>query len=62
MDTKFRSLRDASKDLGLSYKYLRMGCLSGEIPCIRSGDGKNAKFYINMPLFLEKLDRKNPES
>ena len=62
MAKQFYSLREAAEDLGLSYKYLRLGCLSGEIPCIRSGDGKNAKIYINMPLLREKLDRKSQEA
>ena len=61
MDKTFYSLREAAEHLGLSYKYLRLGCLAGEIPCIRAGEGKNAKFYVNMPLLQEKLNRQSLE-
>ena len=62
MEKQFYSLREAVDVTGLSYKYLRLGCLSGEIPCIRSGEGRNAKIYVNMPLLREKLDRKSQEA
>gem|GEM_PF-5609858 len=37
-------------------KALRTGCKKKEIPHIRIGDGENARFMINLPLFLEQLN------
>ena len=51
-DAKFQSIRGACEITGLSQKYLRDGCRSGEIPSIMVG----SDYRINMPLFLEQLD------
>lgn len=51
----FQPYRVAAEITGLSYKYIRDGCLSGEIPSMRVG----ADMRVNMPLFLEQLNRKS---
>ena len=51
----FQPYRVAAEITGLSYKYIRDGCLKGEIPSIRVG----ADMRVNMPLFLEQLNRKS---
>lgn len=48
----FQSYRGAAAITGLSYKYIRDGCINGEIPCITVGSDRR----VNMPLFLEQLN------
>lgn len=48
----FQSYRGAAAVTGLSYKFIRSGCLNGTIPCIRVG----SDMRVNMPLFLEQLN------
>lgn len=43
---------------GLSRWYVRKGCKDGSIPCIKSG---SSKYMVNLPLFLEMLDRLRKE-
>jgi len=55
-DAIFVPIKEACKRTGLSMKALRTGCKKKEIPHIRIGDGENARFMINLPLFLEQLN------
>ena len=48
----FQRYRGAAAITGLSYKYIRDGCLNGTIPCIMVGSDR----LVNMPLFLKQLD------
>ena len=50
-DVPFQKIDEAVKTTGLSAYYLRQGCRSGSIPCVRSG----RTIYINVPLFMTKL-------
>ena len=52
-DTPFQKIDEAVKTTGLSAYYLRQGCRSGSIPCVRSG----RTFYINIPELLQQLKR-----
>ncbi|MCD8052154.1 MAG: hypothetical protein LUE89_10845 [Clostridiales bacterium] len=47
----FASIVEASKATGLSQYYLRRGCKSGEVPCVKSGD----KYLVNLPALYRKL-------
>lgn len=49
----FQPYRGAAAITGLSYKYIRDGCLNGTIPCITVGSDRR----VNMPLFLEQLNK-----
>lgn len=51
----FQPYRVAAEITGLSYQYIRNGCLSGKIPCIRVG----ADMRVNMPLFIEQLNKES---
>lgn len=48
----FQSFRGAAAITGLSYRYIRDGCINGTIPCIMVGSDRR----VNMPLFLEQLN------
>ena len=45
-------LKEASRLTGLSYRFLREGCLRHEIVHVRAGN----KFYINLGKLVEKLN------
>ena len=47
----FMTIKEAAKYTGLSYKYIRNGCLKGEIAYVPNG----RIYMINMPLFMESL-------
>ena len=49
----FQPIRGASEITGLSQKYIREGCRSGTIPCLKVG----SDYRVNMPLWRELLDR-----
>ena len=49
--TPFQKIPEACKTTGLSQYYLRQGCKSGDIPCIKSG----TVYLVNVPALLEKL-------
>lgn len=51
------TLREASKRTGLSYDFLRRGCLSGRFVHIRSG----AKFLINFGKLCDYLNGEGGE-
>lgn len=42
---------------GISCKALRQGCKDGTIPHIRVGEGKNARFMILLPKYIEQLNK-----
>lgn len=48
----FLSIEKACEVTGLSQYFLRSGCKSGEIPCVKSG----RVYMINVPALLAKLD------
>lgn len=53
MEINYKSTVQASKLTGLSIYYLRNGCKSGIIPCIRSGN----KFLIDMQGLADMLHK-----
>ena len=48
----FLNIEQACQVTGLSQFYLRNGCRSGEVPCVKSG----RVYMINIPALLRKLD------
>ena len=52
-DVPFQKIDEAVKTTGLSAYYLRQGCRSGTIPCVRSG----RTCYVNIPALLHQLNR-----
>lgn len=48
----FLNIEKACEVTGLSQYYLRNGCRSGEVPCIRSG----RVYMVNVPALLRKLN------
>ena len=57
-DAPFQSIRNTSELTGLAQGYIRTGCKSGTIPCIRVG----AEYRVNLPLFRRQLDGESLES
>lgn len=51
-DAIFQSIRGAAEITGLSTKFIRNGCQSGNIPHIMVGND----YRINVPLFIAQLD------
>lgn len=47
----FLSIEQACQVTGLSQYYLRAGCRSGEVPCVKSG----RVYMVNVPALLRKL-------
>ena len=52
----FVKAREAAKATGLSYQHILAGCKDGTIPHICIGEGKNARFMVNLPMYLEQLN------
>lgn len=48
-----QSIDNTARLTGASRFFIRNGCRDGSIPCIKSG----SKYMVNLPLFLEMLDR-----
>ena len=48
----FLNIEKACEITGLSQYYLRNGCKSGEVPCLKSG----RVYMVNIPALLRKLD------
>ena len=48
----FLSIERACEVTGLSQYYLRNGCKSGDVPCVKSG----RVYMVNVPALLRKLD------
>ena len=49
---KMVSIREASKETGLTYCHLRSLCLTGRVACVRAG---NTKWLINSASLAEYL-------
>ena len=52
----FVRAREAAKATGISYRLILAGCKDGTIPHIRIGEGKNARFIVHLPMYLEQLN------
>ena len=52
-----QSIDNTARLTGASRFFIRNGCRDGSIPCIKSG----SKYMVNLPLFLEMLDRLSKE-
>lgn len=52
-----QSIDNTARLTGASRFFIRNGCRNGSIPCIKSG----SKYMVNLPLFLEMLDRLSKE-
>lgn len=50
-DQPFQRIPLAATTTGLSQSYLRAGCKTGDIPCIKSGQ----TYLVNIPALLRKL-------
>lgn len=48
----FLSIEQACQVTGLSQFFLRNGCRSGEVPCVKSG----RVYMVNVPALLRKLN------
>lgn len=48
----FQSVPNACSITGLSQKWLRAGCKSGDVPHIKVGN----TYYVNVPALLRKLE------
>lgn len=48
-----QTIENTARLTGASRYFIRNGCRDGSIPCIKSG----TKYMVNLPLFLEMLDR-----
>lgn len=51
-DAPYQSINGASRLTGLASGYIRDGCRSGRIPCLRVGQ----EYRICMRLFLQQLE------
>lgn len=51
-DKPYQNIRETCNSTGLSQRFLREGCKSGQIPHVMSGN----VYMINVPLMLKKLD------
>lgn len=58
LSATYQSIRGASRISGLAQGYIRAGCKSGTIPCLRVGQ----EYRINMPLFLQHLEAESAAS
>lgn len=52
-----QTIENTARLTGASRYFIRNGCRDGTIPCIKSG----TKYMVNLPLFLEMLDRMSKE-
>lgn len=52
----FVKAREAAKVTGFSYRLILAGCKDGTIPHICIGEGKKARFMVNLPMYLEQLN------
>ena len=55
----FYSVKESATLTGRSQKSIREGCKNSTIPHIRVGEGANARFMVNLPLYLEQLNRES---
>ena len=56
------SLNEAVNITGESKRSLREGCKNGTIPHIRRGEGENARFLINLPLYIDQLNKESRDN
>ena len=47
----FQKIREAVETTGLSAYFLRNGCKSGTVPCVKSG----TTYFVNVPALLKML-------
>lgn len=59
MEPIFQTVKAFCATSGLSVKKIREGCKAGTIPHIRVGEGENARFMVNVPLYLEQLNKES---
>ena len=57
MEKIFVSVREACQISGLSRNYIYACCNTGKIPCLRMGNRGDIK--INLPAFLDLIDRES---
>ena len=55
-DAPLQTISATSYITGESRTALRQLCREGRIPHVRRGEGKNATYLINVPLYLKMLD------
>lgn len=55
-DAPLQTISATSYLTGESRDALRRGCKEGRIPHVRRGDGGNATYLINVPLYMKMLD------
>ena len=53
-EAPFQGIKETAKITGFSQCYIRAGCKTGTIPCIRVGAA--GVYRVNIPAFLEQLD------
>ena len=59
IDKVFYSVKESATLTGRSQKSIREECKRGRIPHIRVGEGANARFLINLPAYLDQLNRES---
>lgn len=59
LDAPLQTINASSYITGESRDALRRGCKEGRIPHVRRGDGTNATYLINLPLYLQMLDEES---
>jgi len=52
LEKPYKTIKETHNSSGLSMYYLRTGLANGTIPHIKIGK----KYYINYPLFMQKLE------
>lgn len=58
----FQTIAAAARMTGLSACSIRQGVRDGTIPHVRRGDGGNAVYLVNLPLYLRLLNGESLES
>lgn len=58
-DAPLQTISRAAYITGESKTRLRIGCKEGRIPHVRRGDGANATYLINLPMYLQMLDEES---
>lgn len=52
----YQPLKKASETIGLPSYLLRKGAKDGRFPCLMIGEGKNKKYYLNIPETLRVIE------
>lgn len=58
----FQTIASTARITGLSACSIRQGVRDGTIPHVRRGDGGNAVYLVNLPLFLRLLEGESLEN